>query len=527
MTFHCLQFEAQSIQSWIMASGKLREMVGASELVDALCPGRSTEVAKLVDGQDRIEFSRNGGGAFYAFSTDEALLARFASLWSVVVQQHAPGLAFTLVDGQGPTRRQAFLDALSKVHVARSRQSIPYPLATPVTELDPRTGLAAVAVLDERPVDAATQSKRRQERGHTVADLFAGARGTARWPRVMEAGDLPESSDIPVFPFADERRHVAVVHADGNGLGQVLMALGESLGDRDETFIRDFSAFSDALKEATRKAAAEAMEPLLPAAVDAVVPARPLVLGGDDLTVLVRADHALSFTERFLKSFESHTTAAFARLRKELDVALPEKLTACAGIAYVNAKFPFVVAHGVAESLCAEAKRQAKALDAEQIPAGIALHRVHGSVTEDWSEIVESEIAVYDADDNVWLPTCGCYFLNSSDDRPTIGDLRALASVLARPELGRGAARELLTLMGESPTVARAHYERWTLVLRDRGGAAREALTEFDMILGRLLAHGQPCDGLPYTVRGDQRVSPLGSAISLLAVGDSGTNLDG
>jgi hypothetical protein len=37
------------------------------------------------------------------------------------------------------------------------------------------------------------------------------------------------------------------------------------------------------------------------------LPFRPIVLGGDDLTIIVKSEFALNFTEEFLKAFEQET----------------------------------------------------------------------------------------------------------------------------------------------------------------------------------------------------------------------------
>ena len=82
------------------------------------------------------------------------------------------------------------------------------------------------------------------------------------------------------------------------------------------------SEFSKKLDIATRKAFDEAR--------DDTMDIREVILGGDDLTVICNANNALEFTRKFLANFEKET--------KDLGDG---GLTACAGIAYCNEKYPF------------------------------------------------------------------------------------------------------------------------------------------------------------------------------------------
>lgn len=60
MTAYACLFEAKSIQDYILRSGRLRHVVGASELLDALTPGLLDAVIDglAVDGK-AFRFSRS------------------------------------------------------------------------------------------------------------------------------------------------------------------------------------------------------------------------------------------------------------------------------------------------------------------------------------------------------------------------------------------------------------------------------------------------------------------------------------
>jgi hypothetical protein len=78
-----------------------------------------------------------------------------------------------------------------------------------------------------------------------------------------------------------------------------------------------------------------------------ILPFRPLVSGGDDITFVCDGRIGLDMAVRFIEAFESKT--------QEI---LGTRLTACAGIAIVNAHYPFARAYELAEELCQSAKKE-------------------------------------------------------------------------------------------------------------------------------------------------------------------------
>ncbi|MEQ1715777.1 MAG: hypothetical protein ABL907_07300, partial [Hyphomicrobium sp.] len=81
------------------------------------------------------------------------------------------------------------------------------------------------------------------------------------------------------------------------------------------------------------------------------IPFIPVVLGGDDLTILCDGGKAVDFTVAFLRAFEMETAD-----HKDVIAVAKNGLSACAGIAIVKPHFPFHRAYELAESLIKEAK---------------------------------------------------------------------------------------------------------------------------------------------------------------------------
>lgn len=78
----------------------------------------------------------------------------------------------------------------------------------------------------------------------------------------------------------------------------------------------------------------------------------PIVLAGDDITVLAPDRCALAFAANFLRVFEKTAAAN--------PVLGPLHLTVAAGVALVKRSYPFSNAYNLAEALCANAKKRSR-----------------------------------------------------------------------------------------------------------------------------------------------------------------------
>ncbi|WP_159790762.1 Cas10/Cmr2 second palm domain-containing protein [Sodalinema gerasimenkoae] len=150
---------------------------------------------------------------------------------------------------------------------------------------------------------------------------------------------------------------LAIVHADGNGLGQIFLNFAQCLGDKqtNRDYIQAYREFSLELDECTEAAFREAVQTIF-GEFDEAIPLIPLIIGGDDLTVVCDGKKALHFTQIFLKQFEAQTeqkTVVAKIAKKQFSI---NRLSACAGIAIIKPHFPFSVAYELAESLIKSAK---------------------------------------------------------------------------------------------------------------------------------------------------------------------------
>jgi len=169
---------------------------------------------------------------------------------------------------------------------------------------------------------------------------------------------------------------IAVVHADGNGVGGLFhdfphhVAVAEGTSELSlEQHCEWLGTFSRALTTVTEESFRKAVQRVVdgPASTPPGDLPRgwigrqimPIVVGGDDVTFVCRARLALPLVRAFLCEF-AEGTAAHGTLSRIVSAyrgtAGPGGLTAAAGIAIVKRHHPFSAAYDLAEELTASAK---------------------------------------------------------------------------------------------------------------------------------------------------------------------------
>lgn len=499
MKYYSLFFEARGIQAYIFDSGKMKEMVGASELVKELCErdldtvidhlGLERIIPKSKDDSKKIAtmtskqifFSRRSGGVFTAIFADEAIRDRFLSIWSLFVTRLAPGLETVCAVSES----EDFKELVKKTYdiLGYNRNSPPpvLPEATPMHVLAPRTGKPAiknkeVAGGEKVWMDEASIKKMKiaDITGSNVLSnsfLSESYREKISFPKNLEF----DNKDKDAFPFRKDSRYLGLIHADGNGLGESLIKIREKFTDGAEYAVM-LRLFSDSLEKATREAAQEATKKLIEkyGKESGILPMRPLVLGGDDLTVLVRADYAMQFTEDYCKAFEATTEKYFKYIHEASGKIIPAKLTACAGIAYVKNNQPFMDAFELAESLCSASKKISKDVKAKEkrvfIPATVTSLVVTNSFIENYEAYKEKELTI-NKGNKKYIATFDAYAFDENEQSiPTLKALRELCNILKKDGVTASSIRQYATIIFGDVNISREKWRRWIEILKQKKG---------------------------------------------------------
>jgi hypothetical protein len=176
----------------------------------------------------------------------------------------------------------------------------------------------------------------------------------------LELGDYIVPYDVDDLGRTEGRSsYMAIVHADGNGMGARFKEYGKNKRDREYiTAMRELSeAVDKAGINALRKVAARVIQlaegklheqfAITERDGKKYIPFRPIVYGGDDVTFVCDGRLGLTLAALYLKEFEAE---------KE-NIPDGKDLTACAGIAIVKTHYPFSRAYQLSEALCSHAKK--------------------------------------------------------------------------------------------------------------------------------------------------------------------------
>lgn len=407
---HLVLLETSGNQAYLFGTNKLREVVGASQLTyevgttlvrEAVAEvfDRNVDLQKLKESEPVLGGVEAKGVEVIVATSGKALLlvedrekaAKLITAWSRRVLTEMPGLDATgvisekqvdlaLEPGNGVDGAVDIGTAVREVHAAfeaaRTRRRAPQARF-------PRLPVVAACRSSDMPAaELVMQGSEPLEVSRTVACKRSGAvakRAARRIADLLPRHEdfLERIDDLERFFDAD---WVAVVHADGNGLGQIFMGLDAALeklvestnewveerngASRGRLYVDAYRELSTRLDEVSRDAIRTADETLSHTRTQgrtgthAHVACVPLVVGGDDLTAVVSGPEALAFTCAYLEAFMDGTkTAGVIPELAEAAGLGGRALGICAGVAIVKPHFPFSVAYDLAAELIREAKR--------------------------------------------------------------------------------------------------------------------------------------------------------------------------
>ncbi len=445
----------QGIQDFIFQTNELKDIVGASALVEYICTECFDEFAQ---GGEMIV---RAAGNIKCLFDDEASCRRAVREFPKKVMTEAPGITIS----EAVVRIDDGDDFSTKVEELelrlRAQRNRPFPSVTTGLmgmERSRKTGLPAVEYIKDVPVDKGTLLKRGY-RGEKLFKKFYG-----------------EHIDSRYFPWnvgemTTDNSWLAIIHADGNGLGEIISKIGK---DKDRLM-----EFSQKLDEATMLSAQEAYSLCVMDEdfnSDApVIPFRPVVLSGDDHTLICRADLAVAYTCRFIEAFEKNTAKMIKDLRSHGHKIEMDSLTACAGIAFIKESYPFHYGYQLAERLCDSAKVDAKSGGITPAPSCLKFHKVQSSFVENYREIVRKELTPCPGHSFEFGP----YYIHEQKDRWTVRRLLEEVSKLKGKEGNavKSDIRQWMSLMSDGPEKAEQKKKRVTTVSGNRERQLFDAAT--------------------------------------------------
>lgn len=345
-----VHIEFQRVQTWLFAVPRLRAMVGANTMLGETLRVKLPELARrgsnwqlasltgfypaadpgdpLKAEDDPSADAREGilardGGHFEAQFASGA--EEFADAAAELLGRELPGLRFRIsIDKVERHKHRAHL--LNELPVLAPCEWMGRGLASMIV----RQGddQATVSIDVARRHEAATRAE--HHKSHDLASLLSAKTKLSTLQRAQELRELVDSG------------YLALIYADGNGVGE------SSARRTDEKLARFFHRNRVLLRRALHKAIDTVCE-----GKKNVAPLVLLMLGGDDLLVVCRAEEALPFVVSLCEEL--------ARLQSGDGGDF--KLTLGVGVVIAKHTIPIHRLHEVAEELVISAKRRFRGLD--------------------------------------------------------------------------------------------------------------------------------------------------------------------
>jgi hypothetical protein len=505
-----LVLDTPGIKQFVFGTDPLAEVRGASALLDRLNRDETTtKLRQFLPGVDVREVYAAGGVGNYILTTpdDQSAdrlrsgidqLARYFRQESVGELRVVYGLGVLEDDDH---YRQAVESAFAEIHRKRDRASSRRALElTPfLMECKSASHLPAAGGISGHGEDlllsrACTIKREESQKAHRYgawADYMEHLQQRHRdWPDDLSTWLRKlrprETSDIGAE--AERRGYVGLVYADGNAMGKLVQNL-----DRPETA----TFFSKLVDCNIRRACHEALDEVLARNIKHVLdaqsrgkapsalPADILLLGGDDLMVLLPAEQALLFAARVSRLFEDYTREAVTAEQNPKVLGFFEErlnghgLTLSSGVAIATDTYPFYLLLELAEALQKSAKKGSsddRNAGGHRAPAYVDFHLVAGSTGNELTALRRDDYQV----DSPHRRTLRPYSCNRLDT------LRRAVETLRQGRLPRSKLHDLFEAALEPlPSVAQRRARELFSRL-DRG--QRRALWDALGLLGTLSA---------------------------------------
>jgi hypothetical protein len=421
--------DTPGIKKFVFGTDALAEVRGGSALLDRLNRfGMEDCWRKASVGNVRTVFANGGTGQFIVTAADRADIEAAVNRLAAFYHQETGGEVHILAGlaewPEGTDYRQAVQTAYEHLQWQRAlgagRSAVTtFPL---VLECSSLSHLPAAGVYrwgeEQLLLSEACQLKRKESRQARRGILWSG------WMEYLDsAGECRDSrrgfldhadalrcettEEIGDYAAGRRRGYIGLIYADGNAMGRLVQEL-----DSPEVY----TAFSELVDGSIRDACYEALRDVCAAEIEAAsaaldrgekpdrLPADILLLGGDDLLVLLPADRALKFALQVTRTFE--------RLTRERQAELPEAarrffaerqladrgLTISCGVAVGPARYPFYLLLELAEELLSSAKRGGSEDPTKTLywtPSYVDFHILAGSASQELSTIRKEDYQVY------------------------------------------------------------------------------------------------------------------------------------
>lgn len=349
-------FDTMSIQQYVFGSNKLKDNLGASYIIENIY-----DYLKQKSDIPNSELKRGyiGGGNALFFTTSELKAKEIVKEFTVYLLLNYPGVSLAVaIEESFNSDEKPYSEKIGKLfQKLATNKGIYLPINT-----IPAHGITDTCKTSSLSVELINDYNEKGKKKYELVSSFTQTKRNFKDEIKKEEASLLEVG-ISNYQFSDEidklgqkkseDSHIAVVHIDGNGFGKHFI---------EKDSVEDTNQLSDKVKTAVKRAFIYSltsycqMEEEVKHLIDSynyannILPIRPIVLGGDDVTFVCHGKLGIWFAEKFMEKFNSNF----------IDEENSIQFSSCAGVAIVKTKYPFYRAYQLAEELCHSAKNKRK-----------------------------------------------------------------------------------------------------------------------------------------------------------------------
>ena len=468
--------DTRSIQKYVFSCNKLKTNVGASYLVDGIfndlmqniilprfnlkMPPLSwdnykvKEIQMIKDNTIKAEIVYIGGGNMlilinkFPEEDDNLKLCRdIVSSWSLEILKKAPGLKTGAAIGMMNVSEDAFKNSLDDMYVQLKQNQ-----NTVLPQVDlPYTGLTLECDISGKTADTFDWVDKKwiakEVKAKTDAYKYAAKKVRSEYKDILEKDGSRDKYDFAIelekIGCKEGESYISVIHIDGNNMGVKFSKCKDSQ-ERKKLSLKVVDIVQKAFRELIQsiideydsKAYDEALDKrdLIDDKGKKLLPIRPIIIGGDDITFVCPARVGIEYAKRFIEAVNKQdflNDEQYERMSREVkeenkSMKLSKTMSCCGGVAIVPLKYPFFRAYQLAEHLCSSAKTKSRQDDSSLIDFAI----LYGEMTPSLEQLCRYQYVAPEG----YLHYGPYYIKKNSDediaDKSSINDLLSLKDKL-------------------------------------------------------------------------------------------------
>ncbi len=380
MSIYAVLIDIVSIQQYVFGSNKLKNNIGASYLIKDIYDSHlkavvkslylgiddsydtawrtAPDVIKIMEPDTVFEIGYIGGGNALLFFKQDDDAERFIKEWTKRLLKYTPGIVTAVAYDEFDLEDfEKSKDKLFRLLRKNKAEHVPQTVI-------PRHGITVECRHTSYSMEAWNE-KTADPADHEYVSSVANAKIEAAKKANKEIEEKFYEELQGQYCFTDqldklgqsrgEDSHIAIVHIDGNGMGERFKQIGK---------LEDLRRLSDSVEKATENSVRSLIKIIVersskikealgrtkfePDNGREILPIRPIIIGGDDVTFVSDGRLGIYFAKLFIEALENS--------------GVPH-LSACAGVAITKTKYPFYRGYALSEELCKQAKKVRKEND--------------------------------------------------------------------------------------------------------------------------------------------------------------------